>query len=295
MKNMNIRTIMKAKLTTTLLALAVAGASLHGQILVVDVGDFRIGATTYSETTRFDPGFSETTRAVVGAPVQVNSTFSGTSQNPGEAVPDDDDIGLRTFSAATQINTLNRFASSTDGGTTGAARAGAVQWSFSLASITSYLAANDLTAAELSLRMVTTVSDAAREYDLYLSYTLPAEGMSLTSISADNARTNYDTFWWPSQSADEGDLVGGTHEILQLQHTGAMDFTFDLLPLFQAGVEEFNLIMASGDFLSSRTIGIDEGSGISLAAIPEPRVYALLFGAFALFFAAYRRFHRLSR
>jgi hypothetical protein len=261
------------------------------------IGDFRLTSGLYSGAfTYFDPGFGpHTTRAVIGAPVQVNSVFIGTSQNPGDPPPSTtDDIGLQTYSSSTVIRTLNRFASSLNGGTTGVDRAGAVQWSFNLSPLDSYLAGNDLLATALTLSLPLTTSDAARKVDVYLSYT--STGITKTGISTTSGQANYHDLWWPAQASSEENIVDGKFQILKLGAAGPLELSTSLLDLYDSGVREFNVILASGDFWSSRNIFVPEGSGLFLttAPVPEPSTTALmllgLLGA-----AALRRGHGKDR
>ena len=280
---------MKARHTVLLLVLA----SVHSaRAAETQIGDLRIGSNTYSTLTYFDPGFSETTRSVTGAPVQVNSSFIGTSQDAGDAPANStEDIGLQTFSTSTVIRQLNRFASDPDGpgGVAGPQLVGAVQWSFDLSPIDSYLSTNSLDLTALDLDLVTAASDATREYDIYLSYTNAAESIARTSISTSSPASNYTTFWFPAQSASEGAVVNGSFKLVELDFTGNMNLTIDLLSLYDSGVREFNLIMSSGAFLSGRTIGIGDGSGISIDTSPVPEPSASLLGLIGGMFLLRRR------
>ena len=255
------------------------------QAATTQVGDLRLPSNTYSGAfTYFDPASpTHTTRAVAGAPVGINSDFIAVTQNSGGGSPDSaTDIGLRTYSSETTIRTINRYASDQDGpgGASGTQTAGAVQWSIDLTPLDGYLSGNSLNLTALDLRLVVNKSDELKEYDVYLSYTNPAESISLAGLStgATAGDDNYDNFWWPAQSTAEGSVANGTHKVLELDFVGDMDLTVDLLSLYQAGVKDFNLIMASGAFYSGRTTGILDGSGISIdtAPIPEPSSLALL-------------------
>lgn len=242
------------------------------------IGDLRLPSGTYSGAfTYFDPASGgDLTRAVTGAPVGVNSTFVAVTQNPDGGAPDStSDIGVRTYSTATTLRTLNRF-DANDGNPT---RAGAVQWTIDLSPIGGYLATNNLAATALDLRLVTDPSDDTKEYDVYLSYTNPAEAITLAGVSTSGTAgdDNYAGFWLPAQTVAEGAVANGTHKVIELDFTGDMDTTVDLLALYEAGVEDLNLIVASGAFFSGRTIGILEGSGLSIdtAPVPEPTVSLL--------------------
>jgi hypothetical protein len=168
------------------------------------------------------------------------------------------DIGLRTFDESTQIKTLNRFASA-DGD-----RVGAVQWSLDLTPLEGHLAGNSLTLESLSLALLADPSDDAENklFDVYLSYTDPEEPIELIGISKVSGESNYLTFWEPADGAFDGDIVNETHKVLLAQGFGDIDLTEDLLPLYEAGVREFNLIIASTAFFSNRNLEILEGSGV---------------------------------
>lgn len=238
------------------------------------IGDFRLNANPFSGGfTYFDPGFGSLhgesplmTRGTIGSPVTVNSDFSGTSQDEGNApVSDLTDVGLRTYSSATVIRTINRYAQDTTQGT-GTDDVGAVQWSFDLTPVDSYLSSNSLSLSALDLDFITDPSDDDKPYDVYLSYT--DAGIALTDISI-SARTNHNNMWVPAQASAEGDVVGGMFEILELQHAGDLALNQSLLSLYNSGVREFNLIMSSGAFFSGRTIGIQAGSGLSIDTQPS--------------------------
>jgi len=265
--------------------LATGMASTHaGEI---QVGDFRIGSTTYSGAyTHFDPGFSETTRAVAGAPVNINSTFTGTTQNPGGASPDSaTDIGLRTYSGTTVIRNMNRYKSSTDGGTSGAARIGIVQWNFDLTPLDGYLSGNglSLTALDLDLALDLPGGDG---YEVFLSYTDAGAGTTLTGINTTDAGANYN-LWWEQESinAATGDIVGGKYEILAKNQVADATVSDSLLALYGNGVREFNLTLMTPDYNSAQQTKIGDGSGLSITTIPEPATLGLvaLFGAGAIF------------
>lgn len=232
--------------------------------------DLRLPADTFSgDFTYFDPGFGPlaTRSAPDSGPAAIPATFQGTSQNPGGTADPLTDIGVRTYSASTNIQDLNRYTSSTDGGTTGPGRVGAVQWTIDLGQVSDYLDASGKQLDALGLRLVTHPSDTGKTYDVYLSYTSATDGIELTDISSDNADWNYDTFWWPSYGMSDGDVIGTTHKILKIGQTGDMDLSTDLAPLFADGVRELNLILVSGDFFSgTRTIAVQEGSGVTFRA-----------------------------
>ncbi len=259
-----------------LFLLAAGLANVHGGL--VQVGDFRIGSTDYGVNTYFDPGFTNATRGVSGAPVGVNSTFTGTTQNTGGSAPDSStDIGLRTYSSATVIRTLSRYNSTT--------AAGIVQWNFDLSPLDSYLSGNGLSLTALDMDLVMNLSDDTKAFDVYLSYDNAAEGISLTGISATSGTDNYDNFSGPALVAGEGGIANGTHKVLKLETMGDQTVSDSLLALYNSGVREFNLQIAASSFLSSRTLSIQEGSGLSITTIPEPATLGLVasFGVGVLF------------
>lgn len=238
--------------------------------------DLRLPGSAYAgAVTSFDPGFApEPTRSPADdgpAGISVPATFRGTSQNPGDASPDPGtDIGLETFFSATAIQQINRFTSSTDGGSTGPSRVGAVQWSIDLGEVVDYLDASGKQLDTLDLRLVTDPSDDTKPYDVYLSYTLAGDDITLTDISPNDAGANYNNVWWPAFNSSEGAIVGGSHKILELGHTGNLDLTTDLAPLASAGVRSVNLVIMSGGFFSGRRISINENSGLTFRAIDAP-------------------------
>lgn len=264
----------------------------------VQIGDFRLDADEFPTLTYFDPGYGSlhgsalTTRSVIGAPVAVNSDLSGTSQNAGNPPADStDDIGLQTNAAQTNLRQINRNTSDPDGpgAGTGAQRVGAVQWTFDLTPIDSYLTTTGQFLTALDLDLLTNPSDDTKSYDVYLSYTNAAESIARTDISI-SPSTNYSDFWLPSQTASEGDIIGGEFKILELQFAGDLSLSESLLPLYNSGVREFNLIVTTGDFWSGRNLQITAGSGLSITAVPESSSIALAsFGILALGIVVWRR------
>ena len=286
--------------TLCLLAASVAlGAASTARAADTQVGDFRIGATTYPANTPFDPGFTETTRTVLNAPVSILSSFTGGSQN-ANGVADGDDLTLRTFSGSTVIRNISRNNPSSNGGASGPSRIGMVQWNFDLTPLEGYLSANGLSLTELDLDLLTSNSDASKALDVYLSYTNPAEGITLASIDNTSVGTgagddgagtrNFFDFYNPAVGASEGGVVNGTHKVLRDGATGDLALAADLLSLYNTGVREFNLQLAGADFWSGRNIGVLEGSGVSISTepIPEP-ASALLIGAGAALLLRRRR------
>ena len=282
--------------TYKLLTLAAISGVSYINAASIQVGDLRLPSANYGGGfTYFDAASDgDLTRAVSGAPVGVNSTFTAVTQNSGDTLDPSTDIGLQTYSSATVIRQLNRYTSDSDGpgGVTGPQRAGGVQWQIGLSPIDGYLSGNSLDLTTLDLRLLTDPNDDAKSYDVYLSYTLPADSISILGLdTSDSAGTNnYNNVWLPAQSGTEGDIINGTHKLIELNFTGNMDTTINLLPLYDAGVSDVNLIMMSGAFFSGRTIGINDGSGlfIDTVAIPEPSS-AILMGLGSVAFLLRRR------
>ena len=261
---------------TTLSSLVLGACTLPAAAAAIQVGDFRLSTNDVSALTYYDPGFSGfTTRAVAGAPEQVNSAFSGTSQNTGGTTPDTDDIGLKTFSSATQIRQLSRFTSKAVDSNQSVQRAGAVQWSFDLAPLDNYVTTTGQSLTAIDLDLVLAASDTNMLYDVYLSYTSAAAGTTLTGIPAPGGDV-YTAFFEPASTASVGDIVGGKFEVLAQDASGNQTISDSLLTLYNDGVRDFNLIFASGDFGSSRTFNVEAGSGLSITAIPEPASAALV-------------------
>jgi hypothetical protein len=263
------------------------------------VGDLRIGANNYPGTDFFfDLGFTEGTRGVLDAPVQLPSVFSGTTSVPGAVGNTQTDLGLRTFSTSTHLQTLNRFTSDPDGPGPlgGPARVGAFQYEIDLTPLEAYLSGSGETLTELDLRFVIDPSDDTRKYDIYLSYTDAVEGITLKPISVNDPAANYNDFWFPSQSAAEGDVVNGTHKILNLQTVGDIDQSTSMLALYNAGVRKVNVIITSGAFLNARQLKINAPSGLwvntsGLGALTQVGNLILPSGAFS---AAYTYFDRIN-
>lgn len=281
------------------IALGLAGTANAG---IDQIGDLRIGASTYETDTPFDPGFTETTRSVAGAPVEVNSTFTGGSQNAGGGTPSTGtDVFLRTYSSVTQISNLSRYTPSVNGGASGPTRLGMVQWHFDLTPIDGYLSGNALALTALDLDFNFDPSDDSKKYDIYLSYTNVGEGISLTSI--DYSTVGYDSdgnggagslnwaqFFDPARGSSVGDIVNGTHKVLAVDTTGNLVTSESLLALYNAGVREFNLQVAAGDYWSARQFKVNEGAGISMTTEPVPEPASLgLIGVGMLFVFGRRR------
>jgi hypothetical protein len=257
---------------------------------VVQVGDFRIGSSVYTVNTYFDPGFSETTRGVSGAPVQIVSAFTGTSQEAGRGTTgvDDSDIGLRTYSSTTQILSMQRYGADPDGPgpSGGPQRLGIVQWNFDLTPLDSYLSGNGLTLTALDMDLVLDLP-GGDGYDVYLSYTDAGAGTTLTGISTTSGADNYNNFWWAAESAGAtaGSIVNGQFEVIVRDQVADGTVSDSLLALYNNGVREFNLTLMTPDYNKGQQTKITDGSGISFTAIPEPGTLGLVgaFGATIIF------------
>ena len=252
-----------------LTAFSLAGGSFV-EAALVQVGDLRLSSVAYPVDTYVE-SFSAPTRAVVDAPVQVNSVLTGTSQNVDTTLSTSGgtrDLSVQTFAAATNLRTISRFAASST-----APRAGAVAWTFDLTPLDGYLSTNNLALNQAVVRLVDSVSDAAYKYDLYLSYTNAAAGLTQANISTTSSADNYANFFAPTQGQAAGSKVGGKFEVLASGATGSsLDLSKDLTSLYNSGTKQFTLILAAGVFGDGRTVSINAGSGlyIDTVAVPEP-------------------------
>lgn len=256
----------------TLLLLSIGLAHVYGG--TTQVGDFRIGQSVYPANTFFDPGFDEPTRSVAGAPVNIVSRFTGTSEEAGRGdIPDTTtgtDIGLLTFEPYTQVLAMNRFFSSTTG-TSGVARIGAVQWNIDLAPLETYLASNSLMLTELDFDLVLGLT-GSDPHDFYLSYTDATAGTTLTGLNTTNSQANYFDFWWAANGAADGDIIDGKFEVIKkgLLINGDSTVSKSLLDLYNSGVREFNLSFMTGGYHPVTDITkILEGSGLSMTTVVD--------------------------
>ncbi len=273
--------------STVLVGLVAMGATSVANAGTVHVGDFRIGALNYPAFTHFDPGFGliqtrgadvdgDISNGFVPAPVNIFSQFTGGSQNSDGVLDALVDPGLKTFSASTIIKNLTRFKPNTVVGLpTGPERIGMTQWNFDLTPLETYLTDNSLSLTALDLGLNIDVSDHGKKYDFYLSYTNPAESITQASVDSTTVDVggdgtlgagglNFDNFYIPARGAAAGDIVNGTHKVLAIDQVSLLNLSESLLPLYDAGVRNFNLQLAAGDFWSGRQIKILEGSGLSI-------------------------------
>ena len=112
------------------------------------------------------------------------------------------------------------------------------------------------------------MSDEGKPFDVFISYTDPAEPITLSGIQIDNPQVNYTDFIDPAIGASPGDIIGETHRVLQAQTNGDIDLTDNLLALYQAGVRQFNLMVTTPSFYSGRFISVLDGSGLFIETSP---------------------------
>ena len=174
---------------------------------------------------------------------------------------------------------------STDGGLSGAARLGIVQWNFDLSPLDSYLSGTGLSLTALDLDLVIDFP-GGDGYEVFLSYTDAGVGTTLTGISTSDATVNYG-LWWEQENigAATGDIVGGKYEILAKNQVADTTISDSLLALYNDGVREFNMILMTPDYNSAQQTKIVDGSGLSITTIPEPATLGLvsIFGVAVLF------------
>lgn len=273
----------KTKKMSLLVVLAVVSLTIGAQADVVQVTDLRLGGGDVSTKTYYDPGFSGfTTRYPAGSPYWANAAFSGTSSQTGGASPDAYDLALRTWSSQTNIYSLARSAT----------LPAIVQWKIDLTTLDTYLNDNSLamTALDFGWNATTSGNWGEGKYDMYLSYTNVAEGITLTDISATSATDNKNTFWTPAQGAALGDIVGGTHRVIVSGQPGTDEstpFTMSesILAAYNSGVREFNVQLMGYGYLPGRVLFVKDGSGVYMetSPIPEPATMILLgLGSLAL-------------
>jgi|GEM_PF-2875127 len=172
---------------------------------------------------------------------RIFSTFSGLSSRANGTL-DADDIQLRSFSSNTVIIRPNRGGTDPDGpgGQGGQQLVGAVQWSFDLSPIQTYLTDNNLSLTALDLDLVTIAEGTSdnREYDVLLSYTNPVQSITKAGISTalatvpgdattSGAAENYNNIWLPLHDADAGAIAG--------DFDGNLVVEGDDLPLWETG------------------------------------------------------------
>lgn len=247
----------------------------------IQVGSLLLPEDAYPAATGFDPGFGAlhgepalTTRTVVGAPVNIDSDVAGTSGDQGDppAVANDD-ITLLTTASSTTVIRLGRFGNTI--------RAGGMRWAIDLTPLDSYLGTNSLGLTDIDIHLNLDFNDENSPTDIYLSYTDASQSLVIQDLSTtdEDIATNWTT---PAIGAAPGDLVNGTHEVIALaanDTTNPHPDTIDLLPLFNAGVRELNLVFAYNAFWgTSDAVDILEGSGVFIetSPIPEPTGLILL-------------------
>lgn len=233
------------------------------------VGDFRLDAEAFAGGLYyFEPGFENlSTRDVAGSPFQLTSLFSGTSQKISGAGPGDPatDPGIQTSPNETVIRQLNRYVLSDPLPAAGEGRLGTLQYEIDLTPVADYLTESGDALTDLNLELNFILSDQEKPYDVYLSYTDVAEGMTETPISGDDPDANYDTFFLPSQGGTPGDVINGTHKIVNLGQVGNLFQTTDLLAVYNAGVRKVKVIVAMPAFFLNRNFAVQIDSGVFVA------------------------------
>lgn len=241
----------------------------------IQVGTLVIEDTVPDGAT-FDPGFGTlhggtalNTQAVAGAPVDIFSSFSGTSGDT-DAATDGGDIGLDTEPNSFFISRLGRFA--------GTGNAGGVQWEIDLSPLDAYLSSNSLSLTSLYIALDLFFNDLNSEADVYLSYTDAAQSITLTDFATDSTAAAAD--WTNPAQGNLGNIVNGTHEVISLAVSGApYQSTIDLLSLYNAGVRDINLVFAHQEFWGtgdSVEVLLPSGVYIDTIPVPEPSGIGLL-------------------
>lgn len=256
-------------------ALSAAALCVNASGAPIQVGTLVIEDTVPDGAT-YDPGFGTLhnqtaliTQLVPGAPVDVVSSFSGTS-GAVDGVTDGGDIGLNTDPNSFSISRLGRF-----GGTT---NAGGVQWGIDLSPLETYLTSNSLPLSALYIGLDVDFSDLNSEMDVYLSYTDASQSIALTNFALNS--TDAATNWTNPAQGNLGSIVNGTHEVIALNVSGApYQNTIDLLPLYDAGVRDVNLVFAHQEFWGNgdvAAIQFDSGVYIDTTLVPEPASVGML-------------------
>ncbi|MEJ6560991.1 MAG: hypothetical protein QNL77_04755 [Akkermansiaceae bacterium] len=245
------------------------------------IGDLRLAPEAFAGGFSYhDPSFGPIpTQDIQDSPVLLTSQFTGTSQNPSAGGLGDPatDLGIRAFTAATVFRNVNRFASSADG-ITGFAQLGTIQYEVDLSNLEDHLTTTGESLSTLDLQLQITMGDVAKAYDIYLSYDSPSESIAQTSILNSDPGSNYANFWLPAQSDAVGNIVNGTHKIINLAQTGGIDERTSLLSAYNDGARRINIIIAVPSFYSGRTLAIESASGIYVEtdALSEVQVGQLL-------------------
>lgn len=255
---------MKPKKNIQILLATIMAGSAHAA--VTQIGTFALVNNIGGTIVRHDSNTGTLGTQNAGGPVNIPSSFIGYSQQMGGVSPDDNDLGLRTFSSSTLIHNLSK--------STSTSVAGGVQWSFDLTPLDAYLSTNSLTATTLDLRLALSQNNTSGTYDSYLSYTNATESMSLTALPTTATGIRSD-FFGPGNAANVGDVVDGKFKVIAKDIGGnnyAATTTVDLLDLYNSGVKQFNLTLVGATFSStSQQITVSQGtSGIYLDAVPEP-------------------------
>ena len=288
--------MMKAKLTTTLLALAIAGASVHGQILVADGfsvdeyddgttinglaggsgwdGNWAVNLSDPNNALRYQGsnvslGYTDTVgNSLVTTPgsLELHPGGSGAgelSRSFGDSLSGE--IWISFLNIRTQNGNWNWQMQFADAGGTAQIN---VQNHSSNGQFR--LQAGGSTSSNLSLLNYDTNWEPGDDAQLYL-----IQATNVGSGSADASVT-----LWANPNDLENLTVGAAASVSlsNVQVDTLSQFIFDK----GAGTDQTG-------FFDELRIGT---SSADVLPIPEPRVYAALFGAFALIFAGYRRIAR---
>lgn len=252
-------------------------ASSHAALVQVST---LVPEDTFATDVSYDPGFGTlhasaalTTRQVVDAPVDILSDISGTSGASGGTAADGSDITLNVFSTSLRIKQLGRFGADT--------LSGGVRWAIDLSPLDGYLSSNTLDLSALQINLDMSFSDQNSEGDIYLSYTDAAQSITLTEFGVTSSEVATD--WTnPAIAGGVGAIVGGSHEVVALDVNDSSNphpETIDLLPLYNAGVRDVNLVIATEGFWGGGdNLSILLGSGVYIetVAVPEPATLGFL-------------------
>lgn len=289
---------MKTLSMTSALAMALAGGA---RAALVQVGDFRLPTAATGGGYQAYNTFSFATRTVSGAPLQIGSTFAGTSQN-NDATTDATDANntadQQVNSAATTVTNLKNLSRYNVTAATAKA-AGAVAWSFNLSGLSSYLTTSNQTLNKVEAQLYSTIGGGAYSYDVYLSY--QGNGSTITPLSSSQT-TNYAQLYTPAQGQAAGTMVtnsNGTNlVVLATGVTATSAIKQDLTALYEAGVTQFNLFLVSTSFGQGRVVGVTTStnqaagtpSGLYIDTVAAPEPAALLgIGSIAVVASSRRR------
>lgn len=216
--------------------------------------------------------FSTPTQTVSGAPVAANVVFSGAAQRSDG----NNRAEVKYFSNLAQIVQLSRYNSTS--------AAGVLQYSIDLSNYDAYLSDNGLMAEAIEIRL-NTGGHTDYGYDVYLSYAYAPQAITRIGIdtSVDAAASNYTNIYAVGNAGEVGSIAGGTLLVLAKSENN-YTLSMDVADLYNSGVRQFELIIASANFGQNRNLNILETSGVFLTAvaIPESGTYGLIGGASAM-------------